>query len=197
MTESATSPSAVATRQTHRPTAAVSLLAAPIADLMAMSGADYREDSRSGRDALSTKEQPADIADARAMEGEHAAAGSTAQATQGSTKGLAAHLSASEMASIATSSDSNLRAELGARPDCTLTVLAGLVYDHSTAVRVAVAGNPRMMSALSDVLEKDKQAEVLVALAQNPHTSGDVLQRLSKHKNPTVKAAALEGMSRS
>lgn len=142
MTESATSPSAVATRQTHRPTAAVSLLAAP-------------------------------------------------------TKGLAAQLSASEMAFVATSSDPSLRAELGARPDCTLTVLAGLVYDHSPAVRVAVAGNPRMMSALSDVLEKDKQAEVLIALAQNPHTPGDVLQRLSRHKNPAVKAAALEGIARS
>ena len=196
MTESATSPSAVATRQTHRPTAAVSLLAAPIADLMAMSGADYREDSRSRRDASRTKEELTDFADARVTAAAQAPALAKPPDAQPPVTSLAAQLSASEMAFIATSSDPGLRAELGARPDCTLTVLAGLVYDPSTPVRVAVAGNARMMSALSDVLEKDKQAEVLIALAQNPHTSGDVLQRLSRHKNSDVKAAALEGIAR-
>lgn len=97
-----------------------------------------------------------------------------------------------ELAMLARSEESKVRAVVAARPQTPLTTLIKLADDVSPAVRAGVAANPRLDIPLEmrEELAADKSPEVLYAVVRCEATPVSVVQKVARNRNRDVALAA-------
>lgn len=108
------------------------------------------------------------------------------------------HLTDHELATLARSYESKVRAAVAEREATPLTSLVLLAQDASPAVRCGVARNPRadMPLSIRQDLARDKSPEVLFALIANPAVPRSIIAKLARARHKEYSAAARRRLSR-
>lgn len=108
------------------------------------------------------------------------------------------HLTDHELATLARSHESKVRAAVAEREATPLTSLILLAQDTSPAVRCGVARNPRADLPLSirQDLARDRSPEVLFALIANPAVPRSVIAKIARARHKEYSAAARRRLSR-
>jgi hypothetical protein len=108
------------------------------------------------------------------------------------------HLTDHELATLARSHESKVRAAVAEREATPLTSLILLAQDASPAVGCGVARNPRVDMPLSirQDLARDKSPEVIFALIANPAVPHSIIARLARARHKEYSAAARRRLAR-
>lgn len=99
-------------------------------------------------------------------------------------------LSKERLTALGGSRNAMVREAIARREDCPFGLMVTLAHDHAPAVRVAIAGNPRVLHSVLEYLSHDRHQEVQVAVVNNPATTPDILDALAASRKADVRVAA-------
>jgi len=102
-----------------------------------------------------------------------------------------------ELATLARSEESMVRAVVAERSETPITTLLKLADDESVSVRAGLARNQRedLPLELRDDLARDWSPEVLLALLRNPMVPDSIVAKLSRSRQRDIANAARKRLS--